>query len=163
MVVLIDFEMLVSGVHADTISEYSDGDPVPPDTVRRHACGAKIIPVVLDSNGMPLDVGRGARHATPAQRNALRSMYRTCAVGGCDIGFDRCEIHHLIEWSNLGNTDLENLLPICTYHHHRAHEGRWRLQLDPTTRQLTVHHPDGTLHSRAEPDMLTEHHGHLAA
>jgi hypothetical protein len=126
-------------------------------TARRHACNASIIPAVLDSAGMPLDVGRGARHATPAQRRALRSMYRTCAVGDCDRGFDHCEIHHLLEWDEHdGPTDLDNLLPVCSYHHHRAHEGRWRLQLDPSTRQLDVSLPDGALHSRSRPDLLAE-------
>ncbi|MGB3735759.1 MAG: hypothetical protein WA964_12425, partial [Ilumatobacter sp.] len=64
--VMIDFETMVNGIHADTVSEYADGAPVPPETVRRHACNANIIPIVLGSDGMPLDVGRGARHATPA-------------------------------------------------------------------------------------------------
>jgi hypothetical protein len=83
-------------------------------------------------------------------------MYRTCAIGGCNHKFDRCDIHHLDEWDNLGPTDLVNMAPLCPFHHHRAHEGRWRLQLDPSTRQLTVHLPDGTLHSRSLPDIITE-------
>ncbi len=152
--VLIDLATLIDGPHIDTTCEYTDGVPLPVETVRRHACTANIIPVVLDSAGMPLDVGRGSRHATPAQRRALRAMYRTCAVGGCEHSFDRCEIHHLVEWLHLGETDLENLLPLCSFHHHRAHEGRWRLQLDPSTRHLSVHLPDGTPHSRCLPDML---------
>ncbi|MFK7918336.1 MAG: hypothetical protein AB8G14_09690 [Ilumatobacter sp.] len=153
---LIDHQTLSSGPHADTVCEYSDGNPLPAETARRHACDAKIIPAVLDSIGMPLDVGRGARHATLAQRTALRAMYRTCGVDGCDTGFDRCEMHHLVEWNDLGDTDLENLVPVCSFHHHRAHEGRWRLQLEPSTRQLSVFLPDGSLHSRCLPDMVAE-------
>jgi hypothetical protein len=157
VLVLIDHETITTGLHERSIIEYADGTPMPVATARRHACNANIIPVVLDSHGMPLDVGRGARHATPAQRRALRSMYRTCAVGDCDRGFDRCEIHHLLEWDRRGGpTDMENLVPVCSYHHHRAHEGRWRLQLDSSTRQLSVFLPDGSLHSRSLPDLLAE-------
>ena len=157
VIVLVDHETITTGLHDHSIIEYADGTMLPVETARRHACTANIIPVVLDSDGMPLDVGRGARHATPAQRRALRSMYRTCAVGGCDRGFDHCEIHHLLEWDQHdGPTDLDNLLPLCSYHHHRAHEGRWRLQLDPSTRQLSVFLPDGTLHSCSLPDLLAE-------
>ena len=83
-------------------------------------------------------------------------MYRTCAIDGCDHHFDRCHIHHLDEWDDLGPTDLDNLLPLCSFHHHRAHEGRWRLQLDPSTRQLDVRLPNGQLHSRSQPDLLEE-------
>lgn len=156
VMVLIDHATLVSGLHTDTVSEYSDGMHLPAETARRHACTSNIIPVVLGSDGQPLDVGFGARQATRAQRNALRAMYRTCAVGGCERSFERCEIHHLLPWDDLGPTDLENLIPICSFHHHRAHEGRWRLQLEASSRELEVWLPDGSLHSRSLPDMMIE-------
>ncbi len=156
VLVLIDDETLISGVHQDTVTEYSNGIPMPAKTARRHACLADIIPIVLDEDGQPLDVGFGKRQATRAQRNALRAMYRTCAVGGCEHSFERCGFHHLLPWDNRGPTDLANLVPICSFHHHRAHEGRWRLELDASTRQLEVWLPDGSLHSRSMPDMLAE-------
>jgi len=152
----IDLSTLTTGRHEHSVCEYSDGSPLPVETARRHACDANIIPVVLDGDGMPLDVGRAKRLATKEQRIALRSMYRTCAIDGCDSHFDLCHIHHLLEWDDLGPTDLDNLLPLCSFHHHRAHEGRWRLQLDPSTRQLTVTLPDGSPHSKALPDLLDE-------
>jgi hypothetical protein len=83
-------------------------------------------------------------------------MYRSCAIDGCDQHFDRCHIHHLVEWDDLGLTDLDNLVPLCSFHHHRAHEGRWQLQLDPSTRQLTVRLPDGSPHLQSLPDLLAE-------
>jgi hypothetical protein len=156
LVVVMSYDKLVSKLSVDGLAEYSDGSPLPAETARRYACEANIIPVVLGSDGVPLDVGRGRRLATPAQRAAQRSMYRTCAIKGCDRHFERCDIHHLKEWEELGLTDLVNLLPLCTFHHHRAHEGRWRLQLDPSTRELTVHLPDGTVHSRTLPDIIEE-------
>ena len=156
VLVLIDDRTLVDGVHRDTISEYADGAPLPAEAARRHACTADIVGIVVDPDGQPLNVGRTKRQATAAQRRALRAMYRTCAVDGCEHGFERCEIHHLRQWERGGSTDLDNLLPICTYHHHRAHEGRWRLQLDPSTRQLDVWLPDGTHHSTCLPDMMHE-------
>ncbi len=123
---------------------------------RRHACDANIIAVVLGGDSMPMDVGRERRLATPEQRHALRSMYRTCAIDGCDAHFDLCHIHHLLQWEEDGFTDLENLLPLCSFHHHKAHEGRWRLQLDPSTRQLTVTLPNGYVHSISLPDRVDE-------
>jgi hypothetical protein len=155
--VLIDYQSLVGGPHDNTVAEYSDGSRVPVETVRRHACEAHLIPVVLDGNSMPLDVGRAKRLATPAQRTALRAMYRTCAIDGCDdVHFDNCHIHHLAEWDDLGLTDIANLVPLCSFHHRRVHEGRWRLQLEASTRQLTVWLPNGSLLSRALPDVLEE-------
>ena len=148
--------VVIDGRHEHTVCEYSDGTDIPIETARRHACDAKLIPVVLGGESQPLDVGRSRRLATPAQRTAPRAMYRSCAIDGCDQHFDRCHIHHLHEWEQLGPTDLANLVPVCSFHHHRAHEGRWRLQLDPSTRQLTVTLADGTPHSVALPDMIEE-------
>lgn len=154
--VLIDYTTLVDGRHDDTVCEYSDGTSIPAEQARRHACDAGIIPVVLDGEGRPLDVGRAKRLATREQRVALRAMYRTCAIDGCVRHFDTCHIHHLAEWEAFGLTDLANLLPLCSFHHHRAHEGRWRLQLEASSRQLTVRLPDGTLHSKSLPDLLEQ-------
>ena len=156
LIVIVPLDRL-DGTNPDAAApEYSDGTPMPVATARRHACQANIIPVVLDGDGMPLDVGRARRLATPSQRAALRSMYRTCAIVGCDRNFDRCHVHHIDEWEHHGPTDLVNMVPLCSFHHHRTHEGRWRLQLDPSTRQLTVHLPNGHLHSRSRPDLITE-------
>jgi hypothetical protein len=155
LVVHIDHDTLTNGLHERSVCEYSDGTTLPPETARRLACEAGIIPVVLGGDSRPLDVGRATRLATPAQRTALRSMYRTCAIDTCDRAFDACEVHHLVEWPlHGGETDLANLLPLCSHHHHRAHEGGWRLELDPATRILTVRLPDGTVQSRCPPDLV---------
>ena len=154
--VLLDYQTLTSGRHDGSVCEYSDGTAIPVETARRHACDANIIPVVLGGDSQPLDVGRASRLATPAQRTALRAMYRTCAIVGCDRHFDECHVHHLAEWDDFGLSDMDNLIPVCSFHHHRVHEGRWQLQLDASTRQLTVTLPDGSYHSRSLPDLLAE-------
>ncbi|MGB3734683.1 MAG: hypothetical protein WA964_06990, partial [Ilumatobacter sp.] len=102
LAIQIDLLTVTSGHHENSVCEYSDGSPLPVETARRHACDANIIPVVLDGDGMPLDVGRAKRFATKEQRLALRSMYRTCAIDGCGSHFDLCHIHHLLEWDDLG-------------------------------------------------------------
>ncbi len=143
--VLIDIETLRDGLHVDMVCETSDGIPVPPDAVRRMACDAEIVPVVLGDDGEALDVGRGKRLATRAQRRALNSMYSTCGFPGCTVAFDACRIHHVIPWEHGGPTDLDNLLPLCEReHHHLVHEGHWQLALQ-ADRTVTIHRPDGTL------------------
>ena len=141
----IDYDTMLNGLHELSVCETADGIPLPPETVRRLACEAAIVPIVLNGAGEVLDCGREHRVANRAQRRALRAMYRTCGYPGCDVTFDRCDIHHVIEWLRFGSTDLDNLLPLCSRHHHLVHEGRWRLTLDKH-RVLTVHRPDGTRH-----------------
>jgi hypothetical protein len=67
-------------------------------------------------------MGRAVRFATTGQRRALRCLHPTCAVEGCNVDFDWCEIHHLRPWEKGGRTDLANLVPLCEYHHHLVHD-----------------------------------------
>jgi len=143
--VLIDIETLRNGLHDDTVSETSDGVPLPPDVIRRMACDADILPIVLGGDSEVLDVGREKRLATRRQRTALKNMYSTCGFPGCTMTFDACKIHHVTPWEHGGTTNLDNLLPLCEReHHHLVHEGGWQLALQPD-RTVTIHRPDGTL------------------
>ena len=131
LIVLCDLTTLMRGVHANTVCETEDGTPLPVDVIRRLACEADIIPVVLNGRGQALSVGRSQRLATPAQRDALRAMHRTCIGPTCSVPFEDCQMHHVVPFDPDGLTDLENLAPVCSQHHHLVHEGRWKLTLTP--------------------------------
>ena len=143
VVVLIDLESLLEGARAGGVSYLSNGAHMPVSTVRRLCCEAEIIPMVLDGEGRPLDVGRESRLANRAQRRALRKLYRTCAHPSCEVLFDDCHVHHVDWWEHHGPTDLGNLLPLCSKHHHLVHEGGWRLSID-NRRTITLRRPDGS-------------------
>ena len=80
----------------DTVCETFDGQPVPPESVRRIACDAVIIPIVVDGAGVVLNHGHGRRMASVEQRRALRAMYRSCGFPDCTVRFGDCEVHHVI-------------------------------------------------------------------
>jgi hypothetical protein len=105
--------------------------------------------VVLHAPGR-LDLGRSTRLANRAQRRALRALYPTCAIPGCEVGFGDCEIHHVVWWRHGGFTDLVNLLPICWRHHELVHVGGWRLHLHPD-RTLTITELDGRTRTTSPP------------
>jgi hypothetical protein len=151
VVVLIDEQSLRDRLHARGVCELADGTQIPVETARRLACDAGILPVVLNGSSVPLDLGRRQRLASDDQRRALRAIYTCCAFPDCDVPFDRCEVHHALEWSEQqGPTDLRFLLPVCSRHHHALHERGWQLELDDD-RTLTILRPDGTLHAWATP------------
>ena len=153
--VVIDYQTLIDGLNEHSIIEVDPGGiTLPVAALRRLACEADLLPVVLDGHGVVLDVGRSKRLATADQRRGLRAMYASCAIAACGIEFDRCEIHHLDPFGGTdgtGQTNLDLLLPLCSRHHHAAHEGRWQLHLDPTSRMLSVTLPDGTTDTRPPP------------
>lgn len=139
-------------LHQDSVCEYDDGTPIPPASVLRLMCTGVIVPIITAADGNVLNVGRQQRIANRSQRRALRAMYRTCAFHGCDVAFNRCEIHHIEEWELNGPTDLDNLLPLCSRHHHLVHEQRWQLDLGPD-RALTIRQSDGSIFARSRPDV----------
>lgn len=141
-------------LHEHSICETGSGLPVPPTSIARSLCDGTVTPVIVDANGVVLDAGRSIRHPNRHQRRALRAMYRTCAIGDCDVAFDRCEIHHVHPWELGGRTDLADLLPVCSRHHHLVHELGWRLVLSPE-RSLTVTDRDGATLWVTEPDVPT--------
>jgi len=147
--VLIDHRTLVEGLHEASVCEPHDGAALPPATVRRLLCDAAVIPVVLGGDGVVLDVGRERRTATRSQRHALRAMHATCAFPGCTVRFADCDVHHLVPWHRGGNTDLDNLVPLCSRHHHGAHEGGHHLTLRPD-RSVEVRPPGGTATAHVE-------------
>jgi hypothetical protein len=138
IVVHVDLETLQHGLHTGGTCRTALGADLPVETVRRLACEAEILPVVLDGRSVPIDVGRSKRLATIHQRRALEAIHPTCAIPDCEVIFDHCNVHHIDYWENGGATDLNNMVPLCSRHHHAAHEGGWKLKLNPETRQLSI-------------------------
>lgn len=153
---IVDEQTATSGRLADGgVCETTEGAALPPASVRRLLCNGRVTPVVVDQNGKPFDMGRTIRHANRRQRRALRAMYRCCAFAGCDVVFDKCEIHHLLPWELGGPTDLVNLLPLCSRHHHVVHEGGWELDL-ASDRTLTIRQSDGRVFAVTRPDIAEQ-------
>ncbi|MET9312422.1 DUF222 domain-containing protein [Kribbella sp. NPDC003505] len=124
--VTIDFDDLKAAT-ADAVGRtvYSGG--LSAATIRRLACDANIIPLVLGSNSEPLDVGRRVRLVTKAMRRALEARDRGCVV--CGAPPVMCDAHHLISWIDGGDTKVDNLALLCRRHHTDLHRGRWHLAI----------------------------------
>ena len=140
--VVIDLQTLMHGMHQRSVIRTGHDVELPIETIRRMACEAEIIPVVLGSNGVVLDVGRATRLASRYQRKALEVMYPTCAIPQCCVPHSQCQPHHIRYWRDDGSTDMNNLVPLCSSHHRSVHEGGWKLSMHGTDRQLAITRPD---------------------
>lgn len=94
------------------------------------ACDATIIPMVLGSDSMPLDVGRHQRLATAALRDALGHRDNGCAFPACERPPRYCHAHHIVSWLDGGDTSLRNMCLLCEYHHTIVHRQGWHIRLD---------------------------------
>lgn len=97
LVITMDYNTLFAGLQATGAID-PDGNPDPtflpgvgrtadgglPGTLRRHACGADLIPMVLGGDSEPLDVGRAKRLFTGALRTAIIQRDRGCTFPDCD-------------------------------------------------------------------------------
>jgi hypothetical protein len=105
------------------------GGALTPHALRRLACDAAVIPVVLDSKGVPLDVGRGTRTIPDGLRRAVTVRDGGCAWAGCDRPPSWCEVHHVQEWQHGGATTLGNLVMLCAVHHRLIHHSLWQVRM----------------------------------
>ncbi|GAA2137515.1 hypothetical protein GCM10009825_23430 [Arthrobacter humicola] len=103
--------------------------PVTASTVRKIACDADIIPVLLGGEGRILDIGRASRIFPPHLRKALIARDRGCAFPGCTIPAPWCEAHHITYWSRGGTTGTENGALLCSHHHYLIHKEAWTIRV----------------------------------
>lgn len=94
-------------------------------SIRRIACDADLIPLVLGGEGQILDIGRAGRLFPPHMRRALVARDRGCAFPDCTIPATWCEAHHMTPWSRGGTTGITNGVLLCAHHHHTIHDGLW--------------------------------------
>jgi len=96
---------------------------------RRVTCDANLVPVLLDTLGQPLDIGRATRAIPISIRRALVVRDRGCAFPGCDRPPSWCDAHHCVHWSDGGATALCNLCLLCTHHHSTVHHDGWNIEM----------------------------------
>lgn len=100
---------------------------ISPETARRLACDAELIPMVLGGRSEVLDIGVADHEFTTAQRRAAyqRDGGR-CVFPGCG---NKCiELHHIHFRRHGGATSIDNAAWLCAYHHWLVHEGGWTLR-----------------------------------
>ncbi|GAA3149430.1 hypothetical protein GCM10010530_80880 [Kribbella aluminosa] len=124
--VTIDLDDLTSAT-ADATGQTVYGDALSAAAIRRLACDANVIPLVLGSTSEPLDVGRRERLVTKHTRHALNARDRGCVV--CAAPPVMCDAHHLTSWLDGGPTALTNLVLLCRRHHVDLHAGRWHITI----------------------------------
>ncbi len=141
VVVTIGLDALRTGIGAASLDT---GAPISAGEARRLACEAGIIPMVLNGDCVPLNLGRKQRLHDTYQRIALHHRYKGCAAINCDRPPAWTEIHHPHAWADGGRTDLANGLPLCPPHHHMAdHPDSWNMTPTAQRRRQLLPTPIG--------------------
>ncbi|MDO3402516.1 DUF222 domain-containing protein [Mycolicibacterium neoaurum] len=117
------------GVSGEAVDRLGFGGPVSRATAELIGCDSTLTSVIVDSCGVPLDVGRAERLFTPAIRKALAVRDGGCAHPGCGRPVSWCDAHHIQPWSAGGATSLGNGVLLCRLHHSLIHHGGWQVYL----------------------------------
>ena len=122
------------------VCQVADGPGLSAHTARRIACDATVTTITQNDQGNLLDLGRKRRTVSRLQKIALQRRDRHCQYPGCNR--TRTDGHHIVHWADGGPTNLDNLLSLCSRHHHLLHEGRYTITTSPEQRPSFVR-PDG--------------------
>jgi hypothetical protein len=128
LVVTMPLADLQKGVGVGTLP---DGTTLSPGQFRRLACTADLVPAVLGGDSEVLDLGRTDRYFTGKQRLAKAIENPYCRAEGCTVPATWSEGHHKRPWANGGRTDYDDLVPLCGWHHHRAHDEHYTVEYLP--------------------------------
>lgn len=125
VVVTVELERLRRGLGAAVLDT---GGRISASEARRLACNSGLVPAVLGSASVPLDLGRTVRLHTGAQRTAMVIRDGGCTAQGCDRPPAWCEAHHEVPWSAGGGTSVAAGRLLCPHHHHLAHDARYDMR-----------------------------------
>jgi len=120
--VMVHVDQDVLGPDGALAGTLEDGTHVSAETLRRVACDCGL--VAVSTEGEQLNIGRRTRTIPPAIRRVLMLRDRGCAFPGCTNN-RFLHGHHIQHWLHGGETSVDNLVMLCTAHHHMVHEGGW--------------------------------------
>ena len=121
-----DYYQVVVHVDDKSLRGGAGRSDLPIDTVKRLTCDGSLLTIVEDVDGTPLDVGRKKRTVSTALKRALWSRDRGCTFPGC-ANTRYVDAHHVRHWADGGDTSVDNLTLLCSYHHRLLHEGGLRI------------------------------------
>lgn len=126
LTITVDYDKLRAAIGT---ARLDNGEHIPMRQVRKIACDAAVIPMLLGSRSQIHDVGRKTRAINAGLRRMLVARDKGCAFPGCTRPPKHCEAHHIRHWSDGGETNLTNLVLLCRRHHDLIHHSQWQIQM----------------------------------
>ncbi|HWA67105.1 MAG TPA: DUF222 domain-containing protein [Mycobacteriales bacterium] len=111
----------------DDPAELSGYGPITAETARRIAADATLRRLVTDPlTGTVIDLGRKYR-PSKLLRDLVEATQPRCVMVGCSRPAYQCELDHRLEHGRGGDTNPDNLQPLCKLHHQLKTKKRWKV------------------------------------
>ncbi|NQZ07003.1 MAG: DUF222 domain-containing protein [Algicola sp.] len=101
---------------------------ITPANAKRFSCDASILTAVEDKYGNVLNLGRKTRTVSPTLKRALDIRDTSCRFPGCCAN-KYVDFHHIQHWCNGGETEPDNLIKLCRFHHDQLHQSYYTIHL----------------------------------
>lgn len=150
---------------ADSPADLSGHGPITAAQARAaaYAAGATWRRLVIDDlSGTVLDLGRIRYRPGPALADTVRARHPRCLFPMCSRPAENCDLDHRTEYDRTGQgrggaTSLDNLGPLCRWHHNaKTHKG-WTWTIDPATGNAVWTSPTGHAYINAPEHDQPEH------
>ena len=107
--------------------------PVSAAAVRRLACDSVRQILLIDPRGH-LDAISALERVVPLPMRKTITIrdHGQCRFPGCRHAIR--EVHHITYWQHGGKTTTDNLVGLCSHHHHLVHDKGWTLSGNPNYR-----------------------------
>lgn len=100
----------------DIVIQLSNGAKITGHELIERELAEEGLVMLVDRVKGPVELHRTQRVASEKQRIMASGEQPTCAWDRCLCGADYSQIHHIKEWRKGGETNPENLTPLCKYH-----------------------------------------------
>ncbi len=100
----------------DIVIQLSNGAKITGQELIERELAEEGLVMLVDRVKGPVELHRTQRVASEKQRIMASGEQPTCAWDRCLCGADYSQIHHITEWRKGGETNPENLTPLCKYH-----------------------------------------------
>ncbi|MGH8947162.1 MAG: HNH endonuclease, partial [Acidimicrobiia bacterium] len=140
--VFVDTKQAVES-NAETGVVLEAGPRVGKQALEAVLCDATVEVTARAEDGTPMVYGRSQRTAPPALKRAL--LYESemmCQADGCTSRY-RLQIHHVNSWAQGGETNPEDLIVLCWFHHQVViHQRGYHIYRHPDHGRIRFRAPD---------------------
>lgn len=127
VVVHLDYDSLLNLAQAKGVTAH--GQRIGATELRLLLCQARLIPMMFNSLGQVLDVGRSQRLYNTVQRKIIIARDGGCIVPGCTVPPELVEAHHYEDggWAGGCPTSVDKGAGACKGHHADVHAGLFKI------------------------------------
>ncbi|QHD86361.1 DUF222 domain-containing protein [Gordonia sp. JH63] len=97
--------------------------PVSHATAKQASCDGSLTEIILDAEGVPLQMGHTHRLFPAHLRKAM--LVRDACCIKCGAPPSHTQVHHVTHWADGGATDLDNGCLLCQRCHTQVHHHGW--------------------------------------